>query len=279
MIQGGGRCSHNTGEARRTLFGNRLVANNTSTESVGGCTLCHMRVRALLGMVMLLSCLVVSAQEHTIGPLGTRPASYFPVQSKNPKGLAAGKLLVASRDLGDPHFVHTVVLLIRYDAQGVVGLVLNRRTDVPLSRALDGVKAAKERSDRIFLGGPVETPSVFALLQAKARIEGAEQIFDGVYLISAKPLFEQTISERPDPKVFRVYMGYAGWTKEQLQMEVQLGAWYIFPGDAATVFNSDPDSLWFQMIRKTELKFTKSGPAGTEQWTLAGQFFGTGHSR
>src|SRR5215470_17377910 len=234
-----------------------------------------MRVRALLGIVGLLSCLSVSAQDRTAPASVQRRTAprLLPIQTRNPKGLAAGKLLVASRDLGDPNFAHTVVLLIHYDTQGVVGLVLNRRTDIPLSRALDGVKAAKDRSDRVFLGGPVETPAVFALLQAKARIEGAEQIFDGVYLISAKPLFEQAISARPDPKVFHVYMGYAGWTKEQLQMEVQLGAWYIFPGDAATVFNSDPDSLWFQMIRKTELKFTKSGPAGARQWTLAGQFF------
>jgi putative transcriptional regulator len=240
-----------------------------------------MRVRTLFWIVTLLSCLAVSAQEHFTGPVGRQkrlPAGYVPIQSKNPKGLAAGKLLVASRDLGDPHFVHTVVLLIHYDAQGVVGLVLNRRTDIPLSRALDGVKAAKDRSDHVFLGGPVETPDVFALLQSKTKLEGAEQIFGGVYLISAKPLFEQTISARPDPKVFHVYMGYAGWTKEQLQMEVQLGAWYIFPADAATVFNSDPDSLWFEMIRKTELKFTKNEPA-LDRWTRGGQFVEYGYSR
>ena len=164
-----------------------------------------------------------------------RPSS-FPIQSKNPQALAAGKLLVASRNLGDPNFVHTVVLLVRYDAQGVVGLVLNRRTEIPLSRVLDGVKAAKDRSDPVYLGGPVETPGVFALFRSPTKIEGSEQIFSGVYLISAKTVFEQTISARPDPNAFHVYMGYAGWTREQLQMEVQLGAWFIFPADAGHGF-------------------------------------------
>jgi len=60
------------------------------------------------------------------------------------KNLGIGKLLVASRGLGDPNFAGTAILLIRYDENGVVGLVLNRRTDVPLSRVLD-LKAAKER--------------------------------------------------------------------------------------------------------------------------------------
>ncbi|MGA7892893.1 MAG: hypothetical protein WCA49_06700, partial [Candidatus Sulfotelmatobacter sp.] len=49
------------------------------------------------------------------------PADFFPVQSKNAKSLGAGKLLVASRNLGDPHFAQTVILLARYDAQGVLG--------------------------------------------------------------------------------------------------------------------------------------------------------------
>src|SRR5580704_3889037 len=61
-------------------------------------------------------------------------ANFLPVQSKNAKSLGAGKLLVASRNLGDPHFAKTVILLVRYDEHGVLGLILNRRTDVPLSR-------------------------------------------------------------------------------------------------------------------------------------------------
>ena len=64
------------------------------------------------------------------------PTAYLPVQSKNAKDLAAGKLLVASRDLGDPSFAETVILPVQYDAQGVAGLIFNWRTDIPLSRAL-----------------------------------------------------------------------------------------------------------------------------------------------
>jgi putative AlgH/UPF0301 family transcriptional regulator len=98
------------------------------------------------------------------------------------------------------------------------------------------------------------------LFQSSAKMEKAENIFGGVYLISDKALFEQTISARPGPGVFHVYMGYAGWTQDQLRTEAQLGAWFVFPADAATVFNSDPDSLWSQMIQKTELHLAKTEP-------------------
>ena len=112
-------------------------------------------------------------------------------------------------------------------------------------------------------------PAVFALLQSPAKIEGAEHIFGKVYLITAKPLFEQTISARPDPDTFHVYLGYAGWTNDQLKKEVELGAWFIFPADASTVFNVDPDSVWQQMIRKTELKWA-GGEFADPPWMRAG---------
>jgi len=188
------------------------------------------------------------------------PTVFLPVQSRNPKDLGAAKLLVASRDLADPNFAETVVLLVRHDAEGVVGLILNRRTDVPLSRVFEGLKGAQGRSDPVYLGGPVERPAAFGLLQSQSKLEGAEHIFGRVYLITTKTLFEQTISARPDPGVFHVYLGYAGWTHDQLRQEVELGAWFIFQADARTVFDSDPDSLWSQMIGKTELKLARSEP-------------------
>jgi putative AlgH/UPF0301 family transcriptional regulator len=186
------------------------------------------------------------------------PANFLSVQFKNSKSLAAGRVLVASRNLGDPHFAKTVILLVRYDAQGVLGLVLNHRTDVPQSRVLDSFKAAKDRSDPVYLGGPLETAAVFALLQSPAKPEGAEHIFGGVYLINSRPLFEQTISAQPKPDVFHVYMGYAGWTQDQLRQEVELGAWFVFPAEASTVFTADPDALWPEMIRKTEMQYAES---------------------
>jgi len=201
------------------------------------------------------------------------PAVFLPVQTKNPKDLGPGKLLVASRGLRDPHFTQTVVLLFHYDDQAVIGLVLNRRSQVPLSRALQGLKAAKDRSDPVYIGGPVQFPGVLALLRSTAKIEGSEEIFDGVHLISAKtPLFEQTISARPDPSVFHVYLGCAVWTIDQLRKEVELGGWFIFPTDANTVFSADPDLVWSRMIQKTELKLAGSEPSDLDPGRRAGQF-------
>lgn len=182
------------------------------------------------------------------------PAVFLPIPSRDPRDLGSGKLLVASRELADPNFAQTVILLVHYDAQGVVGLMLNRRTDLPISRVFSELKTAKDLSDTVYLGGPVEIPTVFGLLRSTGKIESAEHVFGGVYWISTKTALEKTISSRPDPSIFHAYLGYAGWTPDQLRSEVRLGGWFIFQADDHTVFDADPDSLWRQMIKKTELK-------------------------
>jgi putative transcriptional regulator len=146
-----------------------------------------------------------------------------------------------------------VILLVHYDAESVVGLMLNRRTDLPISRVLAQLEAAKSRSDPVYLGGPVETPTIFALLRSSDKLEGTEHVFGSVYWISTKAALEKTISSRPDPAVFHVYLGYAGWTPDQLKTELRLGGWFIFQADNQTIFNPNPDSLWQEMIKKTEL--------------------------
>jgi putative transcriptional regulator len=189
------------------------------------------------------------------------PAVFLAVQSRNPKDLGPGKLLVASREIGDPNFAETVILLVHYDTEGAVGLMLNRRTDIPISRVLAQLKSAKDLSDPVYMGGPVETPSVFALLRSANKSDGAETVFGDVNWITSKAALEKTISSHPDRDVFHVYLGYAGWTASQLRTEVRLGSWFIFQADGQTVFSANPDSLWRQMIKKTELQMAETSTA------------------
>ena len=54
-------------------------------------------------------------------------------------------------------------------------------------------------------------------------------------------------------KELRIYMGYCGWSRGQLENEVNLGGWYIFNGSEGLVFDSNPSTLWSRMIARTEL--------------------------
>ena len=178
-------------------------------------------------------------------------AAPLAAQSTRPKDIAAGKLLVASRDLNDPNFARTVVLLVHLDEDGVVGLVLNRRTKVPVARALEDLKSAKDRPDLLYSGGPVGRSDVLALARSKAKLDEAERIFGDVYLVNSAALLEKTMAAGGADSL-HVYAGYAGWTPKQLEAEVEIGAWFIFPADAGTVFAANPESVWPRFIERTE---------------------------
>jgi putative AlgH/UPF0301 family transcriptional regulator len=98
------------------------------------------------------------------------------------------------------------------------------------------------------------------LRKSPAKLDGATPICPEVYQIATKNQLEQALTDRAAPKAFHVYLGYAGWHADQLRREMELGAWFVFPGDAGTVFNFDPDSLWPQMIHKTELQMARNEP-------------------
>ena len=125
--------------------------------------------------------------------------------------LAPGRFLVASRDLGDPNFAQAVVLLVQYsDEHGAMGLIVNRQTDVPLSRVFKDLKEAKDRSDPIYIGGPVELNSVMALLKSPSKVEDATPLFGDVYMISSKELLQKTLASPVSPRRFSCLPGLRG---------------------------------------------------------------------
>jgi len=179
-------------------------------------------------------------------------------------------LLVASRDLPDPSFAKTVILLVQYDEDGVVGLILNRRSKVPISRVLGEVAGAKERPDPVYAGGPVGRTEVLALVRSHHPSGDAKRVLGDVFLVSSKEDMEKTFAAAADADTVHVYLGYSGWTEPQLENELDLGAWYIFPGSAKAVFDSDPDSLWERLIRETEMRIASRGETGIFRLRAAG---------
>jgi len=178
-------------------------------------------------------------------------------QSTREGDLGIGKILVASRDLSDPAFAESVILLIHYDEGGTVGLMVNRRTEVPISRALRDLKVGGDRSDPVYRGGPVESSNVLALLRARVQPDDAAPVFGDVYLVSTKALLGTTLAKGAGPDEFRVYLGYCGWSRGQLEREVRQGAWQIFNRNADLVFDPDPKSLWRRLMSRSDQNVAK----------------------
>lgn len=179
-------------------------------------------------------------------------ALLLPAQSKRPDDLAVGKLLVTPRDAADPHFAQSVILLVHYDADSAVGLMLNRRTTISLARVLQNLKGAAPRSDTAYIGGPVETDTAMALLRSRGKPEAGVAVLKDTYLVPSRKALEGVLAAGAGAADLRVYAGYCGWGPGQLENEVRLGAWFLMEGTPGLVFDPNPDTVWDRLIARTE---------------------------
>src|SRR5580658_3560141 len=82
-------------------------------------------------------------------PVALVPAALVPVALPGPgeapgPDRLAGQLLVAAPEMSDPHFAETVILMVRHDATGAFGIVINRPVD---ERSLASMMRALGESD------------------------------------------------------------------------------------------------------------------------------------
>lgn len=172
--------------------------------------------------------------------------------------VSAADILVATEKLGDANFAQSVILIIQYNDQGTVGLIINRRTEIPLSKVFPKTKGAT--ADPVYMGGPVGITAAEALLRLPKKADQAANIMADVYVTGAKGLIEKSVASRLDPARFRLYLGYAGWAPGQLEAEIQIGAWSVLSGRPNIVFDRDPDSLWSRLTRDLHMQIAWAGP-------------------
>ena len=161
-----------------------------------------------------------------------------------PSSVAKGVLLVASPSLEDPNFRQAVVLVVEHGPGGTVGLILNRSTNVLLSKALPDIAVLKGTSYRLFAGGPVEPTRFLLLFRLKEPPADARSVFDGVYMGRTPGVLERIITQAKPTETFRAFAGFAAWAPRQLEAEMLLGVWGILPPVSFSIFDTDPATFW-----------------------------------
>ena len=169
--------------------------------------------------------------------------------------LDKGVLLVAGKNLYDPNFEKTIVLVTEYTEDGTVGLVINRPTKVTVAEALPKLSDYMPYLDFLYFGGPVATTGVSLLLKSETRIPGTNQVISNIYHINTMDLFNVLLVNKIDKRYIRIYAGFAGWAPGQLESELIRGDWYIWHADINLVFNSEPEILWDELIRMVTAKW------------------------
>lgn len=166
-----------------------------------------------------------------------------------------GLFLIAEPHLRDPNFSQTVVLIIDHGARGTTGVIINRPTSTRLSEVLSEPEELAERSETLYVGGPVEPRLLLLLVRARQPPKHADHVFDDVYVSrSTQALTDALKSDEPKTAI-RIFAGYAGWAPGQVADEIRAGGWRVVPADATVVFDRDAEVIWKEMIRRTSESF------------------------
>ncbi|HEV7206974.1 MAG TPA: YqgE/AlgH family protein [Jatrophihabitans sp.] len=160
---------------------------------------------------------------------------------------AAGRLLVATPLLGDPHFARTVVYLLEHDGGGTVGVVLNRPSHTPVGQVLPDWHDAASGPAVVFGGGPVQPDGALCLGELEPGTTGIREVVDGVSTID---LDGDVAVVAPIARRLRVFAGHAGWSPGQLDDEMAEGAWWVVLGSPADLFSEDPRTMWRRVLRR-----------------------------
>ncbi len=176
--------------------------------------------------------------------------------------------LISMPHLTDVFFEKTVIFICDQNAEGSMGLVINR--PFPSARAKHILQAlglagntGKGEISQIYYGGPVQPNVGLVLHTPDYEIEGTTPISTDICLTTNSEIMRD-LEDGDGPERFRFTMGYAGWGPEQLDREIANGDWLVIPASKDFIFEKADHAKWADAARQFGIEITQfSGFGGS----------------
>jgi putative transcriptional regulator len=179
-----------------------------------------------------------------------------PDAAEAPPASLKGQFLIATPAMRDTRFDRAVILMLRHDRDGALGIVINRplgeRPLADLLAAFGANDTAASGNVRIFLGGPVQPEVGFVIHGTDYRRPETLDVDARLAATSSGEVLRD-IARNVGPMKSLISFGYAGWSPGQLESELARNVWYTAPADPGLVFDEDRDKVWEQATaRRTQ---------------------------
>lgn len=160
--------------------------------------------------------------------------------------LNKGKLLIAEPAiLDDSDFNRTIVLLTEYTKNNSVGFILNR----PLNCSINDLLPDIDCTFTIYQGGPVEQDNLYFVHKIPELIPESIKVSNGVFwggnFKSLKNLLNNKLINASE---IRFFLGYSGWSKNQLEEEMNQNSWFVAKNDFENILATNEENLWKEKL-------------------------------
>ena len=164
-----------------------------------------------------------------------------------------GQFLMAMPGLSDPNFFQTVTCICEHNADGAVGIIINR-----VHPSLSGKDIFKELKIEykektelipIHIGGPVHTGEIFVLHGTPFNWASCFMITPWLAMSNTKDIIK-SLAAGKGPESFIIALGCAGWGPNQLESEIMQNAWLTFPAFKEIIFNVSVETRWAKAVER-----------------------------
>ncbi|MFA7554558.1 MAG: YqgE/AlgH family protein [Spongiibacteraceae bacterium] len=163
------------------------------------------------------------------------------MKTPNQSNYLKGHFLIAMPSMAEGIFANSITYLCEHSEEGAMGIVINHPLDISLDDIfqhlnIDNIQSAHH--DRVLAGGPVHMDRGFVLhCRSDESWDSTIHISDQIALTTSQDILA-AIAQDKGPKQSLVALGYAGWGKGQLEMELTANAWLTAPADYDIIFNT-----------------------------------------
>ena len=163
-----------------------------------------------------------------------------------------GHFLIAMPAMTDPYFARSVTYICEHNAQGAMGVVINRPIEMSLDDLFDQIHL--ELHDEalgqspVHFGGPVQIERGFVLHQPVGAWSSSIAVDGRTALTTSKDILEASAEGRGPHKML-VTLGYAGWSAGQLEEELAQNAWLTVAADDSIIFDIPSEQKFDAAIR------------------------------
>jgi putative transcriptional regulator len=165
---------------------------------------------------------------------------------------AAGRFLVAQRNLYAPFFTRSVIYLIQHNSAGTVGVIVNRPLGKTAAEVLPDRQFPVLDTYPVYQGGPVNTRVMLLLFRGHYQTELAQHVSHDIYASSDNAMLAQLMLAHKPVSELRMFAGQAGWLPGQLAAELARDDWYVTEGDPDTLFADETNDLWQTLIDRLD---------------------------
>jgi len=154
--------------------------------------------------------------------------------------------------MADPNFSTTVTLICEHNANGALGIMINRPLTLKLAGLFEQLSVDDPdpgvASHPVLSGGPVGTERGFVLHGPERNYENTLAVSDDIQLTLSRDVIDDLASgEGPEKSL--VALGYAGWEAGQLENEMLANSWLSVPATPELVFDTPFAERWDSAAR------------------------------